>query len=231
MKIPSQDGSFFDAYLAVPDSPPAAAIVVLHEIFGMTASIRAFADTLAGQGFLAVIPDLFWRQERGVVLSEESDEGRSKAVELMQQLVTSQVIEDISAAAKYFRQDPRCSGPVGAVGFCLGGRLAFIAACTNAVDVAIAYYPTAFESVLDATDELGVPVLVHLAKDDALCPPTMQEKIIGKLGENPLVALKHHAGAGHAFARQNSPSYVAAAAHAAHAETFRFLNDALDGTG
>lgn len=218
-----------DAYGATPAQGPAPAVVVLHEIFGVTPSIRAVADALAAEGFLTVVPDLFWRQAKGVVLSETDDTDRARGMALGQGLAGPQVVEDIAAVAAHVRGLPACNGRVGAVGFCLGGRLAFLAACAGAVDAAAAYYPTGLQTVLDAAGTLTRPVLLQIAEQDALCPPEAQAAIHARLGHNPQVTLKTYPGVGHAFARPGSPARDPAMADLANATVATFLSAHLAG--
>jgi carboxymethylenebutenolidase len=216
-----------DAYVAAPARSSAPAVVVLHEIFGITPSIKAAADGLAAAGFLAVVPDLFWRQAKGVVLSETDDADRARGMALGQGLAGPQVIEDIAAVAAHVRALQACNGQVGAVGFCLGGRLAFLAACAGAVDAAAAYYPTGLQTVLDAAGALARPVLLQIAEEDALCPPEAQAAIHARLGGHPQVTLKTYPGVGHAFARPGSPARDPAMADLANATVAAFLRAQL----
>jgi len=218
-----------DAYVATPARSPAPAVVVLHEIFGITPSIKAVADALAAAGFLAVVPDLFWRQSKGVVLSETDDADRARGMALGQGLAGPQVLDDIAAVAAQVRALEACNGRVGAVGFCLGGRLAFLAACAGAVDAAAAYYATGLHTVLDAAGTLDRPVLLQIAEQDALCPPEAQAAIHAQLGDHAQVTLKTYPGVGHAFARPGSPARDPAMADLANVTTAAFLSAHLAG--
>ena len=109
--ITTPDGAF-SAYVARPAAAKAPAIVVIQEIFGVNAVMRGLADGYAAEGFLAICPDLFWRIEPGV---------------------------DITASVSALRALPECKGKVGALGFCLGGKLAYLAAAHAGVDCAVGY--------------------------------------------------------------------------------------------
>src|SRR5919205_2105825 len=117
--IKSFDGGEFDAYLALPASGHGPGIVVLQEIFGVNDYMRSVVDWYAAHGFVAICPDLFWRIERGVELTDKGDDW-SKAVEFYQKLDEAKAVEDSAAAVEFLRRSPACSGRVGAVGFCLG---------------------------------------------------------------------------------------------------------------
>src|SRR6476620_12108483 len=121
--IQSFDGGEFNAYLSLPASGYGPGIVVLQEIFGVNAYLRSVADWYSAHGFVALVPDLFWRLQPGVELTEAD---RGKAIELYMQLDEAKAVEDSAAALNFLRQHPACSGRAGAVGFCLGGRLAYL---------------------------------------------------------------------------------------------------------
>jgi carboxymethylenebutenolidase len=124
-KIQSSEGKEFDAYLAVPASGKGPGIVLLQEIFGVNNVMRDIADGYAAKGFTVICPDLFWRQEPGVQLTDQTEEGWARAFELYQGLDEAKAVEDAAAAMNYLRQHPACTGKVGAVGYCLGGTRCF----------------------------------------------------------------------------------------------------------
>src|SRR5216684_878735 len=126
--IQSFDGGEFAAYLALPASGKGPGILILQEIFGVNEYMRRVADWYAARGFVAVCPDLFWRQEPGVQLTDQTDAEWQKAFALYQDLDEAKAVEDSAAAVEILRQHPACSGRVGAVGFCLGGNLAYLLA-------------------------------------------------------------------------------------------------------
>src|SRR5689334_14303293 len=125
--ITTPDGAF-SAYVARPTGSPSAAVVVIQEIFGVNAVMRDITDGLAGQGFLAICPDLFWRIEPNIDITDKSEAEWKRAFELFNAFDVDAGVKDIQATITAIRQDPGCSGKVGAVGFCLGGLLAFLTA-------------------------------------------------------------------------------------------------------
>lgn len=223
LQISTSTGESFAAYVASPTGTPAPALVILHEIFGITPAMRAAAECFAAHGFLAVVPDLFWRQGRGIELSDTDEEHRKRGYGLMQNMKETETLADIQATADQLRRSSECSGRVGAVGYCLGGRLAFLSACDGAIDVAVGYYATAVHTVLDQATRLKRPVLLHIAKDDNLCVPEAQSQIQQRLGTNLYVDLRSHGGVGHAFARAGSPAYNPATAAIADLASVQFL--------
>jgi carboxymethylenebutenolidase len=218
------DGGSFGAYLAGPGNVPAApAVVVLQEIFGLSPFIRDVCDRLAQAGFLAIAPDLFWRQERGVQLNSDDPAARERGMKLLRGLDEARAVEDAAAALAYVRSLKQCTGKVAALGYCLGGKLAYLMAASTSIDAAVSYYGTGIHAALAEASKISTPLLLHIAAEDALCPPPAQQEIARALGGISRVTLRTHQGVGHAFARRGSAAYIAAAAEAADAETLSFL--------
>jgi len=226
--IKSFDGGEFDGYLALPASGYGPGIVVLQEIFGVNDHMRSIADWYAAHGFVALCPDLFWRMERGVELTEKD---RSKAFELYQKLDEAKAVEDAAAALEFLRKHSACSGRVGAVGFCLGGNLAYLLSVRFKPDCAVGYYGVSIEKSLDEAKNLSAPLLLHIAGRDQFCPPEAQAQIHSTLGSNPLATIYDYAGAGHAFARPSGEHHDAAAAELANLRSLEFFVSNLAGAG
>lgn len=223
--LQTENGSF-SAYLARPDRPSGAGVVVLQEIFGVNANMRAVADAFSAAGFNAIVPDLFWRQEPGVDLDPATD--RDHATELMKGLDAELAVADALVAADYLRALDGANGKIGAVGYCLGGKLAFLLAMTSGIDAAVSYYGVAIQAQLDQVGKVKRPLLLHLAEDDHLCPPEAQLAIEqAAAAQAGHIQVLRHPGVGHAFARINSPAYVPASAKVADAATFALLRPAL----
>jgi len=227
VQVTTRDGGQLDVYVSAPEREDRLpAIVIAHEIFGVNASIRETADWYASQGFLVGVPDIFWRQQPGVQLNPASEDDRNLGIKLLKGLDESAAVADIAATAQHLRSDARCNGSVGVVGFCMGGKLAYLAATAGAYP-AVSYYGVGIDAVLDRAGELKAPVLMHIPEQDALCPPDAQLRIKSALETNEHVRIISHPDAGHAFARRNSPAFVASAAGLADAETVSFLRTRL----
>src|SRR5205085_12497952 len=141
------------AYVARPArGGPTPAVVVIQEIFGVNRFVREVADQLAADGYLAIAPDLFWRIEPGVDITDQSEAEWQKAFSLMNAFDLDKGVEDIAATIASVRKDPACSGKVGAVGYCLGGRLAYLTAARTDADASVAYYPVAVDCLLGEAD-------------------------------------------------------------------------------
>src|SRR5215510_10544259 len=227
-KITAFDGGEFDGYLALPASGYGPGIVVLQEIFGVNSFMRGVADWYAAHGFVALCPDLFWRMERGVELTEAD---RAKAFSFYQQLDEAKAVEDSAAALEVLRKHPACSGRVGAVGFCLGGNLAYLLSVRFKPDCAVGYYGVSIEKSLDEAKNLSSPLLLHIAGADQFCPPEAQAQIHAALDKNPLVTIHDYPEQGHAFGRPVGDHYAPAAAELANLRSLEFFVSHLAGSG
>lgn len=214
-------GETFGAYLAQPAEPNGGGIVILQEIFGVNDSLRAAADDFAAAGFAAIVPDLFWRQQPGVELDPATD--RERATELMTGLDVPLAIEDALLAAAHLRDLPGANGKVGAVGYCLGGKLAYLLAMQPGIEAGASYYGVAIQALLDRAGEVRGPFLLHIAEEDHLCPPEAQAAIEQAAAAHPALEVIRHPGVGHAFARRNSPARDEASAARADAATKQLL--------
>ena len=230
IKLNSFDGGEFDAYLSVPASGYGPGIVVLQEIFGVNDYMRSVAHWYAAHGFVALCPDLFWRIERGVQLTDKGDDW-SKAIEFYQKLDEAKAVEDAAAALEFLRRHPSCSGRAGAVGFCMGGNLAYLLSVRFKPDCAVGYYGVSIEKSLDEAKNLTSPLLLHIAEHDKFCPPEAQAQIHATLDSNPLVTIYDYPGLGHAFGRTGGEHYDAAAAELANLRSLEFFVSNLAGTG
>ena len=228
--IKSFDGGEFDTYLSLPAGGYGPGIVVLQEIFGVNDYVRSVADWYAAHGFVALAPDLFWRMQRGVQLTDKSDDW-NKALAFYQELDEAKAVEDSAATLEFLRRHTACNGRAGAVGFCLGGNLAYLLSVRFKPDCAAGYYGVSIEKTLNEAKNLTGPLMLHIAADDNFCPPEAQRQIHETLDSNPLVTLHDYANEGHAFARPGGEHYNAAAAELANLRTLEFFVNHLAGSG
>ena len=229
--INSFDGAEFDAYLALPAAGFGPGIVVLQEIFGVNQFMRDVCDWYAAHGFVAVCPDLFWRQERGVDMTDKTEAEWQKAFALYQGLDEAKAVEDAAAAVEFLRRHQACSGRIGAVGFCLGGNLAWLLSVRFRPDCAAGYYGVGIEKSLNEASGLSAPLMLHIAGQDKYCPPAAQKQIHATLDGNPLVIIHDYPDQDHAFGRSGGEHYDARAAELAHLRTLEFFARHLAGEG
>jgi carboxymethylenebutenolidase len=222
------DNGAFAAYLARPAAKPAPSVVVLHEVFGVNADLRQTCDDLASQGFFAVCPDLFWRQEPGVDLGVKSDVDWQHGLALYgaydRDLGVLDVVETLKVAARL----DGASGRVAVMGYCLGGLMTFLTAARAQVDAAVAFHGADTEKYLDEVGGIRAPLLMHLAGEDEFMPEEARNAIRAAIAGKPNAQVLNYAGCHHAFSRHGGAHYDAAAAARANAATLTFLRNWLD---
>jgi carboxymethylenebutenolidase len=224
--IRGHDG-LFAAYVARPKTSPAPAVVVLQELFGVNADIRKTCDELAEQGFLAVAPDLFWRQEPGVDLSVTSEADWQHGLRLYQAYDRDAGVRDINDTLDTVAKLPECAGKIAVQGYCLGALMTFLTAARCHVDAAVAYHGADTEKYLCEVDNLSAPLLMHLGEEDEFISKAAQAQIKGTLASKPNATVYSYPGRRHAFARHNGTHYNAAAAALANGRTSEFLHQQL----
>ena len=227
VKISASDGGQFSAYLAKPASGKGAAIVVCQEIFGVNKVMRDICDGLAGQGYFAICPDIFWRQSPGIQLTDQTEAEWQKAFQLYKGFDEARGVDDLKATLAYARKIPGVSGKAGSVGYCLGGKLAYLMATRTTVDCAVGYYGVAIDSALAEAPKIKKPLMLHIAEEDQFVPPDVQEKIVAALSRNPLVTLHKYANVNHAFAREGGKNFDADSTRVANKRTADFLSKNL----
>ncbi len=226
VQVPSKSGGSFSAYLAPLPERPAPAVVVVQEIFGVSASIRAFCDLLAKRQFVAIAPDLYWRSEAGADLSESE---RDKAFALRQKTDDTQAAQDIAATMDFIKGHPHCTGRVGVVGFCWGGMLSYLTAARHNPDAAVSYYGVGVEKHLDEAKNVSCPTLFHYAGKDQFAGPEVAAQVKNTFAGNRKVTVHEYADVNHAFAREGGSSYNLRAADLAEMRTLSFFVEHLYG--
>jgi carboxymethylenebutenolidase len=224
--IEGRDGTF-GAYIARPKALPAPAVVVQQELFGVNADIRKTCDELAEQGFFAVAPDLFWRQEPGVDLSVTSEPDWQHGLRLYQAYDRDAGVKDVKDTVNAVAKLPGCTGRVAVLGYCLGALMVFLTAARYGVDAAVAHHGGDTEKYLGEVDGLHAPLLMHLAEEDEFISKAAQAEIKGALASKPNATVYSYPGQNHAFSRHNGAHYNAAAAALAHGRTNEFLHQPL----
>ncbi|WP_026869805.1 dienelactone hydrolase family protein [Inquilinus limosus] len=216
--ITADDGGRFQGYLAVPASGSGPGILLLQEIFGVNAHIRAVADLYAEEGYVVLAPDLFWRLEPRVELGYgEADVARAR--ELLGRFDVDRAVADCGAALATLRRLPECRGKVGALGFCLGGRLAYLVAARSHVDAAVSYYGTGLEPLLGEADAIRCPMVFHVPEKDRHLPPQTRDAIAAAFEGREDVQLFLYPGADHGFNVPERAAYDKPASLMAHSRS------------
>lgn len=191
----------FSAFCARPTGQPRASIVVIQEIFGVNPGIRRKCERLAADGYLALAPDLFWRLEPGIQLDPDVPEEFERALALMGRFDQDQGVRDIEATIRHARNAlgvPK----VGVVGYCLGGRLAYMVAARTDADASVGYYAVGIPDLLREKHAIARPLMLHIAGADHFVPPEQQKAIHEGLDDHPRVTLHDYLGLDHGFATE-----------------------------
>lgn len=226
MRVAAPQGSF-DAFVARPATRPTPAVVVLHEVFGVNADLRATCIELAQAGFLAICPELFWRQKRGVDLSVRSEPDWQKGLALYEAFDLNAGVRDVEATVAAARKLPEASGRVGVMGFCLGGLLAYLTAARTVVDAAVAFHGGRTEDFLNEAADVDSPLQMHLAAEDEFMSKDAQARIKAAFADNKCVEIHSYARCRHAFSRHDGMHFDAAAAQLSRARTIEFFHRTL----
>lgn len=209
------DDGAFEVHVALPEDPSGAGILLIQEIFGVGAYITAVADRLADLGYAVAAPDLFWRFAPGHA-ADHDDAGLARSMALVGQLDPERAVADCVATLAHLRGLPEVTGPVGALGFCLGGALAVGVALAADPDAVVGYYGSGLPDLVDRFDEIRVPTLLHFGDADPFIPNERVEEVTTAAAGRPLIEVNIEAGAGHAFDNHEAAAFhhPEAAAHA-----------------
>ena len=228
IQLAAKDGSgSFRGYLAVPASGHGPGLVIAQEIFGVNKTMRDVADYYAEEGYVALVPDLFWRQQPDVELGY-SEADWQQAFKFYGGFDEAKGMKDIQAALDVLRDRPEVvERQAGVLGFCLGGKLAYLAACRTDADVSVGYYGVGIDAALEEAKNIRKPLLLHVAELDKFCPPEARERIVQALKGHPKVALHVYPGVDHAFARAGGDHFHKPSALMAHERSIAALKAAI----
>lgn len=224
VQVQGPDGAF-KAYVARPAGAPIGAVVAIQEIFGVNAVMRGKADWLAREGFLAVAPDLFWRIKPGIDITDQTEAEWKEAIGYMNQLDKNASVKDVQATLSWARGQG--VGKAGVVGYCMGGYIAFLAACRTDTDASVCYHGGGIHTVLGEAGGIKKPVMLHNPMKDSFIPVEALNTIRDTLKGNPLVTIHEYAEQDHAFTREGGKHYDEAAKQLADGRTVAFLKQHL----
>ncbi|MGH7056460.1 MAG: dienelactone hydrolase family protein, partial [Acetobacteraceae bacterium] len=201
--------------------------VLIQEIFGVNEAMRASAAWLADLGFLALCPDLFWRIQPGIDITDKTEAEWKRAMELFNTFDQGKGVEDLKATLATARAFSGTNGKVGTIGFCLGGRLAFMMAEQSDADINVAYYGVALDNLLDRLDAVKNPLMLHIAGQDEFFPPAARAKVVARTKGTPHIRTYTYPNANHAFARVGGAHWDGRSAAIANGRTAEALAAAL----
>lgn len=225
--IKAADGGVFQAYLTQPSAATnAPGLLLIQEIFGVNAHIRAVADDFARQGFVVLAPDVFWRAQRNVELGYDQDSIK-QAMALRAQIAPEQMVADLCDTVAALESLPSCNGRVAAVGYCMGGQLVYRLAATGAIDAGISYYGARLLDILDLAPQIRVPILFHYGELDKGIPMTEVEAVRAAFAGQSNATIHVYANADHGFNCDQRGSYNAEVAKIARERSLQFLRASL----
>ena len=226
--IPAADGTgSFDAWLARAPEPTAGVVVLIQEIFGVNGSMKETAQQVAEQGYHVLAPDLFWRLQPGIDLTDKSEAEWKQALDLMNRFDQAKGVDDLKATVAFARTMPGSNGRVGTMGYCLGGRLAMMMALDSDADVNISYYGVGLDGLIGGLDHIAAPLLLHIADEDKFFPAEGRAKLVEAAKARPHVQAYTYPKADHAFARVGGTHWQARAATIANGRSAEALAAAL----
>lgn len=229
IQINTAQGHSFAGYLATPESGKGPGIVLCQEIFGINAAMRSKADFLAEEGYTVLVPDLFWRTDANIELGY-SPEDFTKAIALYQQYDEDLGVQDVAASLDFLNALEQCDSEagLGVVGYCMGGKLAYLAACRlPQVACAVSYYGVGIDQKLDEIANVKGRLVIHLAALDQFTPPELQSKIQQAAQAVGNVQCYIYEGVDHAFARPGSEHLHKPSARFAHERSITAFHDTI----
>lgn len=217
----------FDAYLSMPPKP-GPGVVVIQEIFGVNTWVRSVCDMFSRNGYVAMAPDLFWRSKTHIELHPFFAEDFQAGLKYMGEFDGDKGVDDIQSTITTLRGMKECTGKVGTIGFCLGGRLAYLAATRTDADANSSYYGVGIETLLGEAGNIKKPLQVHIAGNDPYVPQEALAKIQDGLKGKSGVEVHVYPGLDHGFARDTDPNHFSAeGTKLAHGRTLEMYKKAL----
>jgi carboxymethylenebutenolidase len=225
--IPTLDGdASFNAYVARPEGTPKAAIIVIQEIFGVNPGIRRKCDSWAEEGYLAVALDLFFRLKPGIELDPDVEEQFQEALGYFGEYNPDDGVKDIEATIHWIRREAGVP-KVGCVGYCLGGKLAYMTAARTDIDASVGYYGVMIDQMLGEKHGIAHPLMLHVPTADHFVGPEAQAAMHEGLDDHPRVTLHDYEGLDHGFATESGNRRDDAGAELADGRTKAFFAEHL----
>lgn len=226
--VSAADGGSFPAYHAAPPGGGSApGLVVIQEIFGVNQVMREISDAYAALGYHVLCPDIFWRIEPGIEITDKTQEEWNQAFDLFGKFDAEKGVSDLISTIAHLRSMTNCTGKIGTVGYCLGGKMAYLMAARSDAECSVSYYGVGLEGMLDEKSKITNPYMSHIASKDQFVPPEAQAQITTALSEHAMATLHIYDGQDHAFARHGGQHYDEAAAKLANDRTAAFFHSHL----
>jgi carboxymethylenebutenolidase len=196
----------FDLPLWLPAGGQGPAIVLVQEIFGLDAYLRSVAAELAAAGFVVGVPDLFWRTDPGWS-SGHDEAGLAASMAVAAEFDPAAGVSDVAAALAHLRSLPEVTGKAGALGFCLGGSLAYTLAAVADPDAVVSFYGSTVPSQLSLLDQISCPLQFHFGGQDPYIPRSSVAQVEAAVAGRPGIEIHVQEQAGHAFHNHVAPMF------------------------
>ena len=226
VNINAEENGSFQAYFSSTNGK-SPGLVLIQEIFGVNKVMRDLADWYSSLGYHVLCPDIFWRIEPGVDITDQTKDEWNKAFDLFGKFDVDHGIKDLISSLNHLRSLDNCNGKVGTVGYCLGGKLSYLMSCRSNADCNVSYYGVGLEDLLNESENIKTPYLSHIAEKDKFVPKAAQQKILSNLSTNNFCDLYIYPGQEHAFARVGGEHYNEDAANLANGRTKTFFEKHL----
>lgn len=216
----------FSGYLALPRSGSGPGLLLIQEIWGVNAHIRALAEQYAAEGFVVLAPDVFWRREFRTDLHYD-EAGSARAYEHYRALDVLQARADLERAVNWLEASTQVVGPLAVLGFCMGGKLAYELASNSKLSAGVSYYGSGIAETVERNPVMAFPFLFHFAEQDHLISPEEVRRLQPLIERSGEAMFEIHPGVGHGFACPERAAWSMRAALAAKAATLAFFGDCL----
>ena len=226
ININAEENGSFQAYFASANGK-APGLILIQEIFGVNKVMRDLADWYSSLGYHVLCPDIFWRIEPGIDITDQTKEEWNKAFDLFGKFDIDQGVKDLISSVNHLRNLDNCNGKVGTVGYCLGGKLSYLMSCRSNADCNVSYYGVGLEDLLNESENMKTPYLSHVAEKDSFVLKDAQQKIFSSLSTNDFCDLYIYPGQEHAFARIGGEHYNEDTANLANGRTKTFFEKHL----
>lgn len=226
ISVSNDSGERFDAYLSLPPTGKGPGLVVIQEIFGVNEHIRAVADQYAADGYTVLAPDIFWRNSPRLELDYDQ-QGFDRGLALLAEMNIDAAAKDLRATVATLKRHAACTGSVGAIGYCMGGLLSYIAAAEAGVDTAVCYYGGGIHNHLERAKKIKCPVLFHFAEKDAYIPQEAVASVHKTMGSRNNVRIITHSGVDHGFNCWRRPAWNQVTAARARGQSLVHLSETL----
>jgi carboxymethylenebutenolidase len=227
IKIRTKDAKEFSGFLCQPPAGKGPGLLLIQEIFGVNSHIKDVADLYAQEGFIVLAPDLFWRSQPNFEIGY-NEQDFAKGLDLYGKLDMNQTLSDLSDAIAALRALPSVTDKVGAIGYCLGGQIAYRLAARGEVDAAVCYYGGGIDQALDEAKNVHCPMIMHFAEKDTYIPATAVKKIKEAFANKTNVTIFNYGGVDHGFNCDQRKTYDRKAAMLAYSRSTAFLHKHLD---